>query len=81
MREEIGEHMEKNYEVKDEECDLNIVPNKNIKEELNEDEYAIINYLKKNSLDISKLQSNLLKISIIFSIVTIVYSFLLKIKK
>ena len=49
--------------------------------ELNEDEYAIINYLKKNSLDISKLQSNLLKISIIFSIVTIVYSFLLKIKK
>ena len=50
-------------------------------EELNGNKYAIINYLQNNTLDISKLQSNLIKISVILSFITIIYSFILKIKE
>lgn len=49
--------------------------------ELNGNKYSIINYLQNNTLDISKLQSNLFNISVILSFITIIYSFILKIKK
>lgn len=49
--------------------------------ELNGNKYAIINYLQNNTLDISKLQCNLFNISVILSFITIIYSFILKIKE
>ena len=49
-------------------------------EELNGNKYAIINYLQTNTLDISKLQDNLFNISVILSFITIIYSFILKLK-
>lgn len=49
--------------------------------ELSADKYAIIDYLQNNTLDISRLQKNLYKISIELSFVTIVYSLILKIIK
>ena len=48
--------------------------------ELDGNKYAIINYLQTNTLDIFKLQNNLFKISVILSFITMIYSFIIKIK-